>query len=512
MSRQTKNYYKIISLVLLSGILLSFPVANSYSGFHFGLASAIKAKGQDLKDEKEKKQAEDTASAAPNNAPVISSLTSNTVSVSAGADATIACSASDQDNDSLTYTWSAANGTLSGTGSQVTWTAPTASGSYTIYCTVADGRSGTTQQSITITVPPSTTGYSQKCMSIARDTAGNMVIVWIDSRNGAIDVYGAKYNTSGIKIWGDSKLNQSVLISGVWEQYPKVAIDSNNNIYVSYAVSTGNLRLLKFDTNGALLWDQQADSATVSAEWCLHDLAIDGSNNIYVIYQRYGAQGTGSYMSKFDTSGTKLWGDKYSGVGNDPCIAANGSYIYVADGYGAIARIDANGDQLMSAGIGSAVNTRIVVDSVGNVCATYNTNFTVYYEKYDTSGTRISGPVLVSVAGVMYLQKEFPSIAIDSANNKYIVFRDRYDTGSGYDIRLMGAKLSDADAILWTPGGVQLCRNDFLEQSQAKVVTDGSGGLFAIWMDNRLNAQNNLYANKIPSAGTRAWTNDLALY
>jgi hypothetical protein len=291
-----------------------------------------------------------------------------------------------------------------------------------------------------------------------------------------------------------------------------VKCDSSNNIYVSYAVSTGNLRLLKFDTDGSFLWDQQADSATYSAEWCLHDLAVDAAGNIYVIYQRYGPQGTGSYMSKFDTNGTRLWGDKYSGVGNDPSIAINGSYTYVASGDGTLALIDGNGDQVMSVGIGSAVNTRIAVDSVGCVCATYNSNFTVYYEKYNASGTRISGPVLVSVTGAMYLQKELPSISIDSSDNKYIVFRDRYDSGSGYDIRLMGVKLSATDTNTWTQGGIQLCQSDFLDQNKAEVTTDGSGGLFAIWMDNRLNAQNNIYASKILTGGTRAWTNDLALY
>ncbi len=512
MNRQTKKYYQIISLVLLSGLLVSFSVVNSYGGFHFGLASAIKAKGQELKDEKVKKQEASVESATPNNAPVISSLTADSVSVSTGSGITITCSAADQDNDTLTYTWSAASGTITGSGSQITWTAPAASGSYTIYCTVTDGKNGTTQQSVNMIVTASSVSYSQKDMSIARDSSGNIVIVWIDSRNGAIDVYGAKYNTSGTRIWGDKKLNQSVLLAGVWDQYPKVTCDSSGNIFVSYAVSTGDLRLLKFDSDGNFIWDEQADSASYSAEWCLHDLAIDSSNNIYVIYQRYGPQGTGSYMSKFDTSGTKLWGDKYSGVGNDPCIAANGSYIYVASGDGAMARIDANGDQLMSVGIGSAVNTRIAVDSVGCVCAAYNTNFTVQYEKYDTSGARISGPVLVSVTGAMYLQKELPVISIDSSDNKYIVFRDRYDTGSGYDIRLMGVKLSATDTNHWTQGGIQLCRADFLDQSRAAVATDGSGGLFAIWMDNRANATNNLYANKILSAGTRAWTNDLALY
>ncbi|MDD5491719.1 MAG: hypothetical protein PHV60_03430, partial [bacterium] len=63
----------------------------------------------------------------------------------------------------------------------------------------------------------STSSYTQKNMSIARDTSGNMVMVWIDSRNGAIDVYGAKYNASGTKLWGDKKLNQSVLLDGVWD-------------------------------------------------------------------------------------------------------------------------------------------------------------------------------------------------------------------------------------------------------------------------------------------------------
>jgi hypothetical protein len=496
-------------IIFISYLIVALAVTNSYAGIHLGLASAIKGKVQELKDKQPAAAAESTA---PNNAPVIASLTADSASIPTGAAATITCSASDLDNDPLTYTWSAASGTITGSGSQVSWTAPAISGSYTIYCTVSDGKSGTIRQSMNMTVSVSSVSYSQMDMSIARDASGNMVIVWIDSRNGAIDVYGAKYNTSGTKIWGDKKLNQSVLLDGVWDQYPKVKCDINNNIYISYAASTGNLRLEKFDTDGTFLWDSQADSATYSAEWCLHDLAVDSSSNIYIIYQRYGPQGAGSYMSKFDTSGTKLWGDKYSGVGNDPCIAINGGYIYVASGDGTIALIDTSGNQLMSVDIGFAVNTRIAVDSVGNVCAAYNADFTVHYEKYNSTGTRISGPALVSVAGEMYLQKELPAISIDSSDNKYIVFRDRYDTGSGYDIRLMGVKLSATDTNSWTQGGIQLCQSDFLEQNQADIETDGSGGLFAIWMDNRMSSTNNIYANKILSAGTRAWTNDLALY
>jgi hypothetical protein len=358
----------------------------------------------------------------------------------------------------------------------------------------------------------SVASYSQKNMSIARDASGNMIMVWIDSRNGAIDVYGAKYNASGTKLWGDTKLNQSVLLDGVWDQYPKVACDSSSNIYVSYAVSTGNLRLLKYNTNGSFLWDRQADSAAYSAEWCLHDLAVDSSNNIYVIYQRYGPQGTGSYLSKFDTNGTKLWGDKYSGMGNDPSIASNAGYTYVASKSGNIARIDASGNQVWTAGLGSLTQVRLAVDASGNVCAVYNTNFNVFYVKYNTGGSLAAGPIQISNAGQIYLGKELADIATDSSNNKYIVFRDRYNTGNGYDYTLRGQKLNASDTAQWTSGGVMFCRDDFTDQSGADVATDGSGGLFAIWVDSRLSSTSNVYANKVLSGGTRAWSSDLQIF
>ncbi len=99
MSHQMRKYHKIISLLLLSVSLVSFSVANSYAGFHLGLASAIKAKAQELKDEKEKQHEASVESTTINNAPVISSLTANSASISSGSAVTITCSASDLDNE-----------------------------------------------------------------------------------------------------------------------------------------------------------------------------------------------------------------------------------------------------------------------------------------------------------------------------------------------------------------------------------------------------------------------------
>jgi len=87
-----------------------------------------------------------------NQAPVISSLTANPTSVSPSGDSTITCTASDPDGDTLTYSWSKTGGTISGSGSQVTWTAPSSEGTYTITCTADDGNGGTDQESVSITV------------------------------------------------------------------------------------------------------------------------------------------------------------------------------------------------------------------------------------------------------------------------------------------------------------------------------------------------------------------------
>jgi len=81
--------------------------------------------------------------ASVNNPPVIASLTPSPAAVTPGGSSTITCAASDPDGDTLTYAWTATGGTISGTGSTVTWVAPSVAGTYNISVTVDDGNGGT---------------------------------------------------------------------------------------------------------------------------------------------------------------------------------------------------------------------------------------------------------------------------------------------------------------------------------------------------------------------------------
>jgi|GEM_PF-806985 len=84
-------------------------------------------------------------------APVISSVTADPTTVGVGASSTITCAATDADGDPLTYAWSADGGTVSASGSSVTWTAPSAAGEYTVSVTVADGTGRTAERSVVLT-------------------------------------------------------------------------------------------------------------------------------------------------------------------------------------------------------------------------------------------------------------------------------------------------------------------------------------------------------------------------
>jgi len=78
----------------------------------------------------------------PNYPPAISDLSADPPSVDVDQNTTVTCTASDQDGDSLTYTWTKTGGTFEGntTSSSITWRAPSNEGNYTVSCEVSDGK------------------------------------------------------------------------------------------------------------------------------------------------------------------------------------------------------------------------------------------------------------------------------------------------------------------------------------------------------------------------------------
>ncbi len=88
-----------------------------------------------------------------NHAPVISSINANPTTVSTGGQVTITVGATDADaGDVLSYVYSCTGGTISGTGSTITWIASSTAGDYTITVYVNDGTVNSNSKSVSVTV------------------------------------------------------------------------------------------------------------------------------------------------------------------------------------------------------------------------------------------------------------------------------------------------------------------------------------------------------------------------
>jgi hypothetical protein len=84
--------------------------------------------------------------------PQIESLTANPNTVSPSGTAALSCMVKYPGSETLTYVWSASSGTISGTGSSVTWTAPSSGGISTVTCSVSDVSGDKDSRGITLTV------------------------------------------------------------------------------------------------------------------------------------------------------------------------------------------------------------------------------------------------------------------------------------------------------------------------------------------------------------------------
>ena len=75
-----------------------------------------------------------------NKAPIIENLFTANLYTGKNETISISCMAKDDNGDTLTYTWVAANGKITGTGKTIYWTAPDVNGIYNIDVTVDDGK------------------------------------------------------------------------------------------------------------------------------------------------------------------------------------------------------------------------------------------------------------------------------------------------------------------------------------------------------------------------------------
>jgi hypothetical protein len=129
---------------------------------------------------------------------------------------------------------------------------------------------------------------------IAIDSADNVHVVWEDWSR----IY---YNKRTAGTWGAQQLLQTTTATG--GKRPKIAIDSNNYIYIVYHDNpSSNSAILYLKYTGSWTSAVQLDSFTTTSN-AVASLAIDSLNNVHVIYAR---GDTKTYYIKY-TALTDSW-------------------------------------------------------------------------------------------------------------------------------------------------------------------------------------------------------------
>ncbi|PRX27741.1 Tol biopolymer transport system component [Orenia metallireducens] len=206
-----------------------------------------------------------------NEAPIIKEITASKTDLQPKEDINISVDVFDDNQEALTFTWSATGGTIKGTGNSVTYTAPITAGKYIAEVSVEDANGGITNSSIILTV------YRE--------------IVFVSGTEGDLDIYKINEDSTNI----DNLTNNSSLdINPVWSpDREKIAFLSDNNgnkVYNLYIMDADGSNKIQLTTNHSIYaifpgsWSPDGDKIVFASKkdgnYDIYTINVDGSNEI----------------------------------------------------------------------------------------------------------------------------------------------------------------------------------------------------------------------------------------
>ena len=126
---------------------------------------------------------EDNGTNPNTSAPKINSLSASPDSVQRGETSAITCDAVDPNGNALTYFWAATGGSINGSGSSITWTAPDTEGMFSISCNVENSQGSRTSAKVDVRV-------------VKPNVPEQGLVAWYPFNNNANDAGNNNYNGS----------------------------------------------------------------------------------------------------------------------------------------------------------------------------------------------------------------------------------------------------------------------------------------------------------------------------
>ena len=289
--------------------------------------------------------------------------------------------------------------------------------------------------------------YQDQAWGVAVDSANNAYVVGITlSIRGetSYDVFLRKYDPNGSELW----TRQFGTTNSDFAR--AVEVDSLDNVYVTGSTSGPQAEgedaiLLKYDTNGNLLWTRQFSTPSVFGTHSIdqaYAVAADGVSGAVAVagttagaFPGHSQLGSGdAFIRLYDTDGNELWTRQFGttaldvalGVAFDPVTSAVVVTGYTIGAGAFVRKYDQAGNLLWTQqypGLGDG----IAVDAVGSVyvssaiddAVSNATHFQV--RKFDTAGVEVWVQTFDATERQFSNADEMPGVAVDSRGGVYAV-------------------------------------------------------------------------------------------
>ncbi|KUG26232.1 hypothetical protein ASZ90_003929 [hydrocarbon metagenome] len=329
----------------------------------------------------------------------------------------------------------------------------------------------------TVNNPICTQANSQTQPVITNGSDGSFIITWTDNRNGNLDIYAQRINSTGDSQWAADGIAINSFTTD--QDGPTIISDGSGGAIIAW----------RDERNGSFnrdIYIQRVNSSGV-AQWNSDGVAVctQGSN-------------------QFDT---KIASDGSGGAIITWYDDRNGNYDIYAQ------RINSSGiAQWTADGVAVCIQTSpqwsptITSDGSSGAIITWRDdrsgNSDIYAQRINSSGAALwtANGVAVCTEGS---SQDKPTITSDGSGEAIITWED-YRNGGIRDI--YAQRINSSGVAQWTANGVAVITNAS-HQLNPTIISDGSSGAILTWSDYR-NANADIYVQRINSSGTALWTAD----
>ncbi|MDR9459680.1 MAG: hypothetical protein RI591_05985, partial [Dehalococcoidia bacterium] len=317
----------------------------------------------------------------------------------------------------------------------------------------------------------------QEAPVIVSDGSGGAIITWEDQRSGTDwDIYAQRVDSSGIPQWTANGV--AVCTASDNNQHPAVVSDGAGGIIITWfdyrSGTDWDIYAQRVDSSGIPQWTTDGVAiCTASNSQLWHEIVSDGSGGAIIVWQDYRGGNTDIYAQWVNPSGVPQW-------------TANG-----------VAVCTAQGDQWMSV---------VVADGEGGAIVTWSDNRSGLYSDIYAQRVNPSGVPQWTANGVAICTASDgqwgPTIVSDGSGGAIISWEDY--RGDTYD-DIYAQRVNPSGVPQWTANGVAVCTAQGNQEYHA-VVSDGSGGAFITWQDERSDSEWHIYAQRFDTLGLPQWT------